>query len=580
MGSSKKTTDVRMHTRVQYAPSPRMGIAEVLYLWKFGPLLDSMVPSGVVGHRLDLQKSEDGVRHISPTRRWLFQYWPKQYNRFRTEPLDQAISVLGDSSNTALVLSSDFRTFYESIDASFLVEEHFLDRLRTTREASEDDFIAEYKLATESLVAHYEAIRHSVVSVGVSTQCGIPIGALTSRLVANVFLVEFDKHVLSLPEVVCYRRYVDDFVIVARTVGERPSSTAVVRRLIPVSGRITKQAIHVDANKIQRPGTKLALHAEKSKLHVLRGDSGREYLGRIRQGFDTLVSNRVAFVDEAVLAQPRPESLLRWTKDGQTLTVLRDADKPKLQAFSMHTRLKSLERISKLVVEDDSRKLIQESVEEASASLWSDDDWVSTSEWMFRLLSIALVANDWDTAKRLSEAMRRRWGSEAALRRCVGSIHYKGEAIGNAEDGGQDGNAWRAIVAYLRSRLTQTVVTSLHAGKEQEYVSCFPEGLHEAYSGMLPEDYRETHRLAAVLAAADLRTLDRQEDGWGVERGFAEEPVDFESKVMAERMHLLEESPVNGVEMARIRGGFRRGGCSHAHGRCPISMWPCGDFGL
>lgn len=542
VGHSKKRTEVCMHTRVQYAPSPQAGIVEVLYLWKFGPLLDSLVPPGVVGHRLDLQKSsEGGTRHVSPTRRWLFQYWPRQYNKFRTEPVDQAASVLGDSNNTVTVLSSDFRAFYESIDASFLTEDDFVALLRMARHDPGDDLISDYRHATESLLGHYDAVRQMALSVGVTTECGIPIGALTSRVVANVFLLEFDRHVLDRPEVVCYRRYVDDFVIVARTNGKPKSPKTVIRRLIPVAGRITDQDIRVDGSKIRRPRTDLVLHADKSKVHVLRGDSGREYLKRIRQGFDSLVSNRVAFVDEAVLTRPRPESLLRWTQDGQTLTVLRDADRPKLEAFSMHSRLESLERISKLVAEDDTSKLIQESVEEASWSFWSDDDWVKTSEWAFRLLSIALVANDWDSAKRLSGAMHRRWGSEAALRECIGSIHHKNEDLGDSDDGDKDGSAWRAIVGYLRARLVQTVVTSLQAGREREYLECFAQGLHERYPELPMEDYGETQRSAGLLAAADLRVLDRQEDGWDVEAARAEESVSFETSGMADRMRLLEE---------------------------------------
>lgn len=48
--------------------------------------------------------------------------------------------------------------------------------------------------------------------------CGLPIGNLTSQIFANYFLTEFDKYIQSLPQVLGYGRYVDDFYIFAKSI--------------------------------------------------------------------------------------------------------------------------------------------------------------------------------------------------------------------------------------------------------------------------------------------------------------------------------------------------------------------------
>ena len=71
-------TDHRDHpppgldVQLRLTPSPEYAIAEVLYLWKFGPVLERLIPRTALGHRLDVRRGR-----LTPTRRWLFQYWPR-----------------------------------------------------------------------------------------------------------------------------------------------------------------------------------------------------------------------------------------------------------------------------------------------------------------------------------------------------------------------------------------------------------------------------------------------------------------------------------------------------------------------
>lgn len=89
--------------------------------------------------------------------------------------------------------------------------------------------VDEYKRATGSLLRAYGRF-HMAASSRAATRIrvGVPIGALTSRVIANLSLAPLDGHVASRPGVLCYRRYVDDLVIVAKADAEHGRGAPVI----------------------------------------------------------------------------------------------------------------------------------------------------------------------------------------------------------------------------------------------------------------------------------------------------------------------------------------------------------------
>ena len=204
--SNAAKEDLDVHLR--FSPTPEIAIVEVLYLWTFGPALEQVLRKESLGYRLELK---DGA--IRKTSRWLFGFWPRQYQAFRTEPLRLAERELNRGGSVATV-STDFSGFYDSIDSAFLLREEFIAEV-AERGGRLD--AGDYRRATKSLLGMYRKFRQEAGQrLGMRVGIGVPVGALTSRLVANLALAKFDDAVLELPGVVCYRRYVDDLVIVAR----------------------------------------------------------------------------------------------------------------------------------------------------------------------------------------------------------------------------------------------------------------------------------------------------------------------------------------------------------------------------
>lgn len=115
----------------------------------------------------------------------------KALNRFRTF----AYEVSQNHTRTAWVLKCDIRKFFASIDQQILFD--ILGR-----------YIADER--TQALVA--EVVR-SFHSTGPSR--GLPLGNLTSQLLVNIYMNEFDQFVKHDLKAQYYIRYADDFAILS-----------------------------------------------------------------------------------------------------------------------------------------------------------------------------------------------------------------------------------------------------------------------------------------------------------------------------------------------------------------------------
>lgn len=283
--------------QVRISPSPGYAIAEVLYLWQFGGVLETMLSGrDVLGYRLDLR-----AQRVIPHRRWLFEYWPSRYQQFRTAPLQAAKNALARDEEV-LIVSADLASYYDTIDPSFLLSEPFIEDLLNNSVAPID--VDEYRKATTSLLGAYARYR-AIASrrVGTRLETGVPIGALTSRVVANLALAPLDRHIGRRPDVLCYRRYVDDIVIVAQARDSAPES---LRRFFPLLEE-RDGILPLDTELLERQGSEFQIQQKKVRIHRLGGIQGVDFVDAVISDFQRTLSESRSFVDEATLSRNRNE---------------------------------------------------------------------------------------------------------------------------------------------------------------------------------------------------------------------------------------------------------------------------------
>src|SRR5579884_27475 len=281
-----------LDTQLRLTPTPEFAIVEVLYLWQFGPALDALLSKNALGYRLDLREGQ-----LGRTRRWVFEFWPASYQKYRTAPLEAARMQLQRSDSAVVIISADLASFYDTIDPSFLIQPSFIAQLEQRR-PSQSPGIEGYLTATRSLLSAYESFRRIATRLtGVTWRTGVPIGPITSRVVANVSLEPLDRAISARANLLCYRRYVDDLVVVAKASRDDSATfEQMLSRFIPYAQE-TDGTFRLDVEALDRPGSEFELQRAKIRIHHLSGVQGEDFLSAIEADFQNLVSGRRSFLD-------------------------------------------------------------------------------------------------------------------------------------------------------------------------------------------------------------------------------------------------------------------------------------------
>ncbi|XXX78863.1 RNA-directed DNA polymerase [Sorangium sp. So ce134] len=500
IGAPRSRADGRpVDVQLRLSPHPAFAVVEVLYLWRFGGHLDALLSKEeVLGYRIDLRE-----RRVVPHRRWLFEYWPSKYQEFRTAPLAAASHALAHGEQV-LIISGDLASFYDTVAPAFLLMDDFVAELRAVDAENFD--VGEYRHATSSLLSAYgryraEASRRAATTI----TTGVPIGALTSRLVANVALAPLDRCVSSLPGVLCYRRYVDDIVIVAKAGQEERGLIDILREFLPLRGT-SDDVLQLDVDALGRSGSEFQLQKAKIRVHHLAGVPGTDFVDAVASDFAKAVSERRAFIDSATVLGDGATHLVRAGEaEGSPLRVLRDADRARLERFALSTSLHSLERVSSLVDHNQARDLVRRSLERIGRVLDAEDNWVDDLDVSLRLLKLAISTGDWKSASELNERMDRVWGTVDSLRSAATTLYYRGREIDASR-----GRPWTWLRNYLHARRLEAVSSALPIGMAADQIaSRLPGGvvLRTARIGAVA-----LRRRAECLASSDLRARDREED--------------------------------------------------------------------
>lgn len=202
-------------------------------------------------------------------RTWVSDSYSCRENKGTHRALDRfsefARKVSRNHTRTAWVLKCDIKKFFASIDQKILlaiVGRHISD-MRTMRLISE--------------------IVHSFDPK--CTGIGLPLGNLTSQLLVNVYMNEFDQYAKHVLKARYYIRYADDFTILS---GDRVDLEALLPRI----------------QTFLRDQLALTLHPDK--VYIKTVASGVDFLGWVH------------FNDHRVLRNATKRRMLRTLKNGHT----------------------------------------------------------------------------------------------------------------------------------------------------------------------------------------------------------------------------------------------------------------------
>lgn len=191
----------------------------VLWIMLEGWRLDSQLGKESYGSRLD-----DRVGQADDRSARLFRKYHELYARWRDSGIRKAKQMLTEEQTSVGILGLDVQEYYYRIRIDFHEIAHSVQEARREK-ADIEEHSPESGQSSSNLLACLEAIcrtyRGKIDPFLQLTHkdpppldTGIPIGLCTSPLIANWYLRNFDKAIMSRVRPASYGRYVDDILMV------------------------------------------------------------------------------------------------------------------------------------------------------------------------------------------------------------------------------------------------------------------------------------------------------------------------------------------------------------------------------
>lgn len=487
----------RLNVRVLLTPSVEFLICEVLFLWEFGAVLDGLIGPESLGNRLELGRT------FARTQPQLFEQWHTKYQAFKTVPLYVARTLLTENDSSCTVISLDFSSFYDNVDARFLVKSDFIREIGNFASAQQLKFDenAYRRAATSLLKAHVRFHRGVSDILGVAVDRGIPIGSLTSRVIANLALAPLDRLITTHEEVRCYRRYVDDILIVGKL--NPPAGTPAIdhlQRWAPISMNRSGDYV-LDSKALGRDGCEFSLQRRKLAIYELHGLEGRDFIQGIASDLQRVASETRAFLDPEAVRGEALATLARLSDDSRGHRVLRESDRARLANLELATAILALQRIALLLEPSEARRVVSTAVEPLVHMLADPVQWVERAELLQQVLKIALLAEDWNSAETLVSHTERAWGDVAALRRTISRMSWNGRDVTRHA-------AFARLRKYLHRKRIEAIYGSLSLREHTDVAGAAFSVNYESRR----LDLAALVRGAKAFASTDLRTADREDD--------------------------------------------------------------------
>lgn len=181
-------------------------IISTIWLMIIGYKLDDLIYEHSYGNRIRKRMREEFSKESSFTP-YLFEPYFEQYESWRDLALKKAMDCLQNAQDT-LIITMDIKRYFYSVDFN---QKNYNDVL-TKIDLDEDPLTIRVARFVYDVIEKYS----SFFSEQIMGRKILPIGFLPSNILANIYLMRFDKAILDGLNPIYYGRYVDDILIVEK----------------------------------------------------------------------------------------------------------------------------------------------------------------------------------------------------------------------------------------------------------------------------------------------------------------------------------------------------------------------------
>jgi hypothetical protein len=179
--------------------SIELHIISTLWIIKVGYLLEKDIPQNSYACKLEIDSHTGAINEGLK----LYKRYHLQYQNWRDNGIDEVRKLINNKKNAAMI-TLDIKDFFHSVRFDFDILNSYLEKYN-------EGII--YKPLTDLLRRIYSRYTQLFISKSINKTL-LPIGFLSSGILANWYLREFDHNVIKYVHPMYYGRYVDDILIV------------------------------------------------------------------------------------------------------------------------------------------------------------------------------------------------------------------------------------------------------------------------------------------------------------------------------------------------------------------------------
>ena len=213
-------------------------ILSILWIKKYGTILDKKINKHIYSNRL-ISENKRSSGHA------LFKPYSRQYQKWWSNAVDESKNLLEKNENVCII-NFDIKDYYHGIQIDLIeLRNEFL---TSFPEVSKDPIYLKFEKIHIAYRDKFATIKHPSFN-SANDKCPIPVGLMSSYILANWYLNDFDNRITKELTPVYYGRYVDDFLIVVKnTIFENLSEEEKNRYSESINRKIKKNDTSINLN--------------------------------------------------------------------------------------------------------------------------------------------------------------------------------------------------------------------------------------------------------------------------------------------------------------------------------------------
>lgn len=406
-----------------------MHILSSLWIDKVGALLEEKVGNQSYGCRLKRSFQKDGqfIDYENPDNNDIekmelghFRPYIGDYKRWQANGIKAIENALTEHLKI-VAITADIKSFYHSIEPSFLLNKQFLDFIGF-------EYNSEQEHLTKVLVTALQAWSKNVCSdnsLPSNLKCnnvhtGVPVGLAAAKVIANLVLIYLDEKIKTELGPIYYGRYVDDIFLVLQDNGNIKNSEQLWDFISTRIESIKRSGSNNSIGSLQSTdhevvipyaiNSKIVFNSKKEKLFILEGSSGETFIKTLKNALDENSSEwRMLPESESELDSLAQDMAKASSDHEEDVTGLRKSDGISIQRLNFAIRLKNFESVVELLPKDIWKKGVADFFKLTEDFVLVPEKLATYLKYHPRIIRLAIRAEEPEVAKKMWDRIDENW---------------------------------------------------------------------------------------------------------------------------------------------------------------------------